>query len=444
MINMSNLKSLSTLGVRRRFIAAMLLIIFLPLAVFLHFIGHTYISIAALICLAVLVACGWWLMFDLVRAIERMQAQSRQALAHFAGSGERTITAGSGEVAQLEESMRALSSKVKDSLQELKAMGDRTQELNSQIDHKVSVLSAILQANVLFSKGRPVSEIIEFLLSRIAVIVCASSAVVVVYDSDQDAVDIFDSGLDEESQEALRRDPQFKELSQLKEIMILDAADTRLSGVRRDLGLSAAAIFPLCSRNECIGHLIIGDRRKDYVFDPDNLDTADFFSRNISVVLEYEHMNSRIQDLEITDAGTGFYNARFFKSRLDEEIKRSQAYQRPCGLLVVRLANYQDYRARFSEAELGILMGKLAAAIKETVRPQDIIGRLAQDSVGIMALEMNRRQTAYAGARLREKLESFLNRESGLAPKLQIAAVESPIDGISADVLLAAAGVKIG
>ena len=276
MINMPNLKSLNVMSVRRRFIAAMFLTTFLPLAVFLHFIGRTYISGAALICLAVLVACGWWLMFDLVRSIERAYTRSRQYLTDLGGLAERIISSDCSEVTQLQEAMHILSCKVKESLEAIQLM------------------------------------------------------------------------------------------------------------------------------------------------------------------------SIRVEELEITDADTGFYNVRFFTLRLEEEIKRSRAYQRPCGLLVVYLDNYWDYRETLGEERLGGVLEGLSALIREAVRSHDIIGRLSENSVAVIALEMNRRQTSYTSSKLQDKIAQFLKRESDIVPQLTIKIAESPIDGISADALLAAAGVKIG
>jgi GGDEF domain-containing protein len=110
----------------------------------------------------------------------------------------------------------------------------------------------------------------------------------------------------------------------------------------------------------------------------------------------------------------------------------------------VYLDNYSDYRETLGEERLGGVLEGLSALIREAVRSHDIIGRLSENSVAVIALEMNRRQTSYTSSKLQDKIAQFLKRESDIVPQLTIKIAESPIDGISADALLAAAGVKIG
>ena len=100
--------------------------------------------------------------------------------------------------------------------------------------------------------------------------------------------------------------------------------------------------MPVFLKSKVKAILGIGNTREDFQYNKDDIELLDIFSKQVAIAIENDIMASRIEKLEIKDALTGRYNQGFINSRLQEEIKRAIAYQRPCALIILT-KNYEIF-----------------------------------------------------------------------------------------------------
>jgi diguanylate cyclase (GGDEF)-like protein len=435
---MANVSSLSKISLKRRLWLAFTFATFFPAAILLNCLISMYAVTAPVIFVVVAaVILGWWFIFDVFKKIIKLDNVSRNTVKSIKPGGE--MFGSSSEIERLDAIFHTLSAKVKESVEELKEVSNKTEELNREISQKVDVFSCILQANILFSKGNPASDVFHFLTERLRVILNASCVVSFLKKEETGGYAFFNSGADSGMVIQMMRHKEF-DFSVLDSPKIIDK-DHPLEGfsfIGEFLASKNILINPLYLKEEVIGYVLVGSSSQDYVFNPEAIEIVELFSRNLSIVWEHERLSRKVEDLEMVDPLTGAYNSKFFFNRLDEEIKRAMAYQRPCGFLVIDLANFEQYRSQLGEMEVEKMIKKIVGLLRSNVRPIDILGRLEDNRIGIILIERNRRQTQYFGVKLRESIANFLSEHWDLPPVLSLAIAETPLNGTNAAELFSA------
>jgi diguanylate cyclase (GGDEF)-like protein len=91
--------------------------------------------------------------------------------------------------------------------------------------------------------------------------------------------------------------------------------------------------------------------------------------------------------LAITDELTGFYNARFFTSRVQEEVQRAARYGHALSLVMIDSDSLKHVNDRFGHEEGNRYLVELAQIIRESVRNTDILARFGGDEFLVLQPE---------------------------------------------------------
>jgi diguanylate cyclase (GGDEF)-like protein len=211
------------------------------------------------------------------------------------------------------------------------------------------------------------------------------------------------------------------------------------SNIVKELEVNGLGICPIISKNQPIGLLAVGSSDDNFVFTKDALNIINLFSQNIALIWEHKRLSLKIGELEVSDYLTGLYNSKYIEKRLAEESIRCMAYQRPCGFLLMKIANYADYQEKLGLIEAEKLVKKTAKIFKESLRPIDIAGRSGPDSLCAILIEKNKRQSQAVANELKEKLGEMFKDEL----KVTFSIAENPIDGTTAKELMLFAQSRI-
>ncbi len=79
----------------------------------------------------------------------------------------------------------------------------------------------------------------------------------------------------------------------------------------------------------------------------------------------------RYRQMSITDELTGLFNARYFWSKLDSEIKHSHAMGQPLGLVLLDVDDFKGFNDKYGHTEGDKVLAELGRLLIVTVRPAD-------------------------------------------------------------------------
>jgi diguanylate cyclase (GGDEF)-like protein len=142
--------------------------------------------------------------------------------------------------------------------------------------------------------------------------------------------------------------------------------------------------------------------------------------------------------IEIKDALTGLYNQVFIRSSLKAEIKRAIIYHRPCGFILVKIDNFQEFQSNFGSLQTEAAIKKVAYLIKESVTELDHVGRFGDHTFAIVLPEKTKRQAKEIAEEIRKKIEFTFGEEEDTNKRFTVsgAVTENPLDGVEPEQLI--------
>lgn len=417
------------------------LITVLPLVAFLYLFNYNsrnHVPAEVMLTSATIIFCGWIVILDLLLLhMLKIHVKSQAAIEKMQANGmleEPQIKSG---VESLESVFNTLSSKVKESFDELKGMSEKIETLNAQLAKKMNALLAIMQIHEIFTSGRKEEEIFQFILVKLQEMLKLNKLILVMETSKKDFN--FTMSANEPNKDPAKPFSQ-DELSAMAEIngvvLIDNKNNTRdFDFIKNSLKLQNIFVAPLQLRDEIVGFLTGGNSLNDFIFSKEDLDLINIFSKNIVLLWEHKKLARAVEGLEIYDPLTGLYNKKHLQTRLDEEINRAAMYQRPCGLLIAEAANLDQLKNQGGAIEVEKLVKHAAKIFKEALRPIDIAARLQENQFAAILIERNKRQCQVTVKKVKEVLdESFKNEKYKI--EFRFSAGETPIDGRSSEELL--------
>jgi len=425
--------SLEHLSLKRKILIAFCLISLLPILVIGFYLAYKNLPSYTYLILGVNILLGWWIIVQIFNSISSIIRKTQEK---FSLVGEVEPT--EDEVKLLDEVFDKMSIKIKKSFQELKEISKSTEKLNEEVSKKVSLLSTILQINDLVSQGTEIKEIFSLVVRRIRDILNPQVSFILL---NLEREDFFLEAI--ESNQKIELGPLSKSESFLKpllergEVLIVDKSHRFNKELQEfstnTLGVDNLILLPIFLRKEVIGILGAGNSTSDFSFSEEEIETLTVFSKHITFIVEHRKMSEKIKDLEIKDPLTGLYNERFAKERLDEEIKRAIANQRPCGFILIKIKNFKECIERLGVLSLESDLKKIASIIRDNLEIGQKPARLSEDTLGIIAPEKSKAQLERQASMLVSKIKEEASLE---ALNLTFSVAENPIDGVSAEELI--------
>lgn len=208
------------------------------------------------------------------------------------------------------------------------------------------------------------------------------------------------------------------------------APASNIEGIRRD-GLAMFALLLLAGVS--VASLMVG---------------AHIYVRRIrqhqqSMQITNEKLSQLIQELEQlsrTDALTGCVNRRYFQECLNTELDRAHRYGRPCSLIMLDIDWFKKINDSFGHAAGDEALKEVVRKIGDTVRRQDIVGRLGGEEFVVLMPETGLDSALATAERIRKAIATkpvcFDGIEIPLTVSAGVALMSADEKSDSADSLL--------
>ncbi|MBI4354571.1 MAG: diguanylate cyclase [Candidatus Omnitrophica bacterium] len=395
-----------------------------------------------LITLTILIAFlgSVYLTVKLIAPVVRLSQEAKEIAVKGEFDRRVSVMEDDDELGDLSEALNQLTAKIRTNMAELNKMGEKTNEINLEINKRVVMLSGLLQIGELLGSGTELDVVLELIVEKLAT-------------QDDQGFSLLLLQPVEDLSFTLKRTSQL-DVNLLHDLPVevgpiaIDCdhpPSQELRALWEQLGKPNLILQPVTMRAHRAGVLGMGNRRGSYLWMPEWLDLVKVFAKQTSIAIENEVLLRKAKTLAIRDELTGVYNERYIKRRLEEEIKRAIMYQRPCGLLMFRTKGLSAYRQQLGEPEAERFLKKVARFIQESVTEIDRVGRFAGNEIVVVLPERNKRQameiSEELGRRMVTTFEEFMNGTTPLT--LEVGIAENPLDGITGEDLIEKASASL-
>lgn len=441
--------SLASRSLRYKLKVSFSLMSILPLLVCIYLVSNyilpqvgLQLDVGASILISIFIAAiGFWLIKEV---FDRILSVTTEAKLIAAGDVSRRLDVKeTDEVGDLGEALNQLTSRIRSNMDELKSYGEKTTEINLEIQKRVIVLSSLLQISSLISQSSKLDDILKLTIEKSRFIASSDIAFLLFREEAQEnfCVRVAD-GINANYLLKVTVNPKgeiFEKAIFNNKPITLDKnnffAEDLVESFYEKFRLKNTLVLPVYLRGRVVALLGIGNGKETFLYTKDDLDILDIFAKQVAIALENDILMHRVEKLEIKDTLTGLYNEAFIRSRLQEEIKRAIVYRRPCGFIVIDIDNFRRFAQRFGSLQTESALKKISSLVKDSVTEIDRVGRIGDDEIAIILPERNKRQAQQVAEEIRKKVEFCYSEEQEEERKLTISAgvSENPLDGVDAN-----------
>ncbi|MCX5713793.1 MAG: diguanylate cyclase [Candidatus Omnitrophica bacterium] len=389
--------------------------------------------------------------FVLKEVFDRIIALTGKAKIIASGDITQRIEAGAmDEVGDLGDALNKLAARIRSNMEELKVYSEKTTEINIEIQKRVLVLSSLMQISSLISQGRKLDEIAWLTVEKSLLLANSDCSYLLFKEEDSDVFFMKMIGgascpelleLTAESTRGL-----FDKVIRNNKVLIVDETNQALrKDFQEKFKFNNTLAQPVLRKGRVVAILGVGNNREQFSYKKDDTDLLEVFAKQVAISIENEYLIRKVESLEIRDSLTGLYNLIFIRNRLDEEIRRAIAYHRPCAFVFLHIDNFQEFHSSFGLMTTENALKKAASLVQDSVTEIDRVGRIGDNAFAVILPEKNKRQALDIAQQIRKNLEFGFSEETNPGKKFlfSIGISENPLDGVTADELIANAKLSL-
>lgn len=450
-----NNHTLAAFSLKRKLNVAFALMSIIPLLVLgylvsTYVIPKTHVKIDVILSILISVFIAVIGFFVIKEVFDRIVSVTSEAKLIAAGDISRKLEIENpDEVGDLGNSLNQLTQRIRSNMDELKSYGEKTTEINFQIQKRVIVLSSLLQISSLISQGAKLEDILQLIVEKARLLANSDASYLLFRDEGRDLFSLKAAdGINSAYLLKVTVDPSqeiFQKLVKTNSPLVLDketlAPEAQTALFYDKFKLKNTLALPVFFKGRVNAVLGIGNSKETFLYAREDVEMLDIFAKQIAIAIENDLLMHRVEKLEIKDALTGLYNEAFIKNRLQEEIKRAIIYQRPCAFILFDIDNFKNYHDKFGYMHSESVLKKIGSLIRDSVTEIDRVGRVGEDEFAIILPERNKRQAQEIAENIRKKIQFSYSEEADEAKKVTVSAgvSENPLDGIEAEELVAKA-----
>lgn len=117
-------------------------------------------------------------------------------------------------------------------------------------------------------------------------------------------------------------------------------------------------------------------------------------------------MHQAVYNQAVTDPLTGLFNRRHMQSALQDERRRAQRYGHALSVIMLDVDSFKSYNDTYGHPQGDVLLQKLSALLRESLRGVDVIGRYGGEEFIIVMPETRQEEALRTAERLRQAVAS--------------------------------------
>ncbi len=127
-------------------------------------------------------------------------------------------------------------------------------------------------------------------------------------------------------------------------------------------------------------------------------------ANSAALALENAFLHQKMEQLTISDELTGVYNYRYFKMRLEDEMKRSVRYRQSLSLIMIDIDWFKRFNDTYGHETGNRLLREIVRVFADCIRDVDILARYGGEEFIIILPQTGQTEAYIIGERIREKI----------------------------------------
>lgn len=115
-------------------------------------------------------------------------------------------------------------------------------------------------------------------------------------------------------------------------------------------------------------------------------------------------MHQAVYNQAVTDPLTGLFNRRHMQSALQDERRRAQRYGHALSVIMLDVDSFKSYNDTYGHPQGDVLLQKLSALLRESLRGVDVIGRYGGEEFIVVMPETRQEEALRTAERLRQAI----------------------------------------
>jgi diguanylate cyclase (GGDEF)-like protein len=409
-------------------------------------IGNLMLTIGLSIFIAIL---GFILAGSIINPIIKM-AKNARGLVEGELVSELPTEEREDEIGDLSTSLNLLTSRLNRNMSELKNYEQKIREINMEINKKILALSTLFQVGNIMSSAADLNVILQFIVEKAYELIGSEKAFLMLIDIQTNELVVKAvRNIKTEDVDKMRVRVTGGALGKIVEenkTFVVDASHKPPGNLRDFLTkyeLKNVIIAPIIMRLKPIGLIACGNNLNGFSYHEDDIELINIFAKQASIAVENDMLLAKTEELAIKDDLTGLYNINYLKTRLEEEIQRAIAYQRPCSFILIDIDDFKIYDEKNGKVAAEAVLRKIAQILEKNIEQVDRVARYADEEFAIICPEKNKMEALSIAENIRKEIENFNFPHAESQPKrkitISVGVSANPLDGITPDELIATA-----
>jgi diguanylate cyclase (GGDEF)-like protein len=127
-------------------------------------------------------------------------------------------------------------------------------------------------------------------------------------------------------------------------------------------------------------------------------------ANSAALALENAFLHQKMEQLTISDELTSIYNYRYFKMRLEDEMRRSVRYGQSLSLIMIDIDWFKRFNDTYGHETGNRLLRGIVRVFADCIRDVDILARYGGEEFIIILPQTGQTEAYIIGERIREKI----------------------------------------
>ena len=183
---------------------------------------------------------------------------------------------------------------------------------------------------------------------------------------------------------------------------------------------------PLVSLGEVLGAIVLGHAQTSF-FSADDRSIAQAAADVCSTAARNVQLSEELRRLTNLDPLTGLFNQRYFQNAVAQEIARARRHKKDFALVAIDLRDFRSINKQLGMEGGDDLLRKIAAALRTSLRNNDVIARYTADRFAVLLPEVAAEGLSVVLQKLQRSIEAIQAGTTTLS--VNLARAQYPHDG---------------